>query len=107
MKNLSKGAILLIYLFHISGNHLIAQSNSPIIGYDRVVWGSSIQTVTRTYSGLRERSSENSSVGVREFAQVNVGGGISERIFFFYQDKLYRVYVGYNEIDSDMAVALH
>jgi len=98
--------ISLLFVICFSPTHLFAQLNTPIIGYDKVAWGSSIQTVTQTYTGLREVNSEFASVGVREYSQKNVGGGISERIFYFYQNKLYKVLVRYDNVDADMLKAL-
>jgi hypothetical protein len=93
-------------IFFSNSAYLVGQSNSPVIGYDKVIWGSTVQTVTQTYSGLSEKKSENASVGVREFEQSDIGGGISSRTFYFYQNKLYRVYVSYGEIEASTGIAL-
>jgi len=85
---------------------LYAQQSKPIIGYDRLPWGSTIQTVTQTYKELIEVTSKNASVGVREFFQNNPGGGITFRTFAFFQNKLYSVMVVYEDIDSNTSLAI-
>ena len=88
------------------GVSVFAQSGTPIIGYDKVTWGSTVQTVTQAYTGLREVPSDKASVGVKEFEQTNVGSGISDRTFFFYENKLYRVSVTYNDVSKDTTSAI-
>jgi hypothetical protein len=106
MKMLRAGLFFVFYLLVILPTNLNAQTNSPIIGYDKVAWGATIQTVTQTYTGLKERNSEDASVGVKEYIQTNVGGGITERAFYFYENKLYRVFVAYNDIDVNTTKAI-
>ncbi|MCL2557419.1 MAG: hypothetical protein FWE09_02980 [Treponema sp.] len=88
------------------GISVFAQQGTPIIGYDRVPWGSTVQAVTQAYPGLQEVPSEEASVGVREFTQTNVGGGIASRKFYFYENKLYRVFVGYDDVNADTVRAI-
>jgi hypothetical protein len=105
MVKLRKLTIMVIFGCIASFN-LFAQSASPIIGYDKVQWGTSVQTVTQTYSGIREDTSQDTSIGVREFSQKNVGNGIEERSFYFFNNKLYRVAVRY-EKQRDVMTALY
>jgi hypothetical protein len=84
----------------------ICTVNTPVIGYDKFAWGATVQTITQAYSGLREHNSEDVSVGVREFTQPNVSGGISSRTFYFYENKLYRVFVSYDDVDTNTVKAL-
>ena len=101
MKILRKELLLVFCFLFFSVLNLKAQPNTPFIGYDRVGWGSSVETIIQTFPGINERNSENASIGIREFSQINIGGGISERIFYFYQNKLYKVLVNYNESDAE------
>jgi len=88
---------LFIICFLMFSLNVFSQSNSPIIGYDKVVWGASIQAVTQAYPSIKEKTSSDASIGVREFIQSNVGNGIEARYFFFYNNKLYKVVVSYEE----------
>jgi hypothetical protein len=108
MKTLGKKLyIAFLWVFVLMPVRITAQTSStPIIGYDKLVWGSTIQEFTRAYPTAREISSDNSSVGVREFEQKDVGNGIVERIFYFYNNRLYRVWVYYGEQDSSSFEAL-
>ena len=101
-----KKAFVSICLFFTSILHIYSQSSSPIIGYDRVVWGATLQNVQQNYPGLRERISEKATVSVREFIQINIGGGITARVFYFFENKLYRVFVDYDDVNSDTAIAI-
>jgi hypothetical protein len=81
--------------------NVMAQSNSsPIIGYDRLTWGSTVQQFMQAYPSASEINSDNAFIGIREFKQKNVGNGIVERTFYFFQNKLYRVWVDYGEQDN-------
>jgi hypothetical protein len=86
---------------------LNAQANSePIIGYDKLQWGASVQVFQQTYPSAREFSSDLSSIGVREFKQENIGSGISMRIFKFFNGRLYEVSVAYDEMNLNSMQAL-
>jgi hypothetical protein len=89
-----------------SMGNVMAQANSPIIGYDKVPWGSDIQSVTQNYPSVREISSEDASLGIKEFEQTNVSSSIKSRKFYFYQNKLYKVFVNYGELESDVGMAI-
>jgi hypothetical protein len=83
-----------------------AQSNSPLVGYDNIRWGSSIKNVMKYYPTIKEVYSDDSSIGIREFEQNDVGGGISSRIFFFYKDELYRINVYYQAGNEDTGMKI-
>ena len=86
--------------FVFSSVSLFSQTSSPIIGYDKVAWGASIQVVSQHYPGVKEKNSVVASLGVREFEQRNISGSIDIRIFYFYQGKLFGVRVLYDEMDN-------
>jgi hypothetical protein len=48
------------------------QSNSPLVGYDNIRWGSSIKNVMKYYPMIKEVYSDDSSIGIREFEQNDV-----------------------------------
>jgi len=73
---------------------------SPIIGYDKVAWGASIETVKKQYPGGEVLPS-----GI--YIQKNIGGGIDERWFYFYQEKLFKVSVGYLRMEEELGEALY
>jgi hypothetical protein len=95
MLNLKKGLFLIGFLMFLL--NVYSQTNSPIIGYDKVPWGASVQTVTQAYPAIREATSLDASVGIKEYYQRNVGNGIEERRFFFYNNRLYKVAVTYED----------
>lgn len=94
----------LILFFGIS-NFIFGQQG-PIIGYDRLEWGATIETFQRTYPNAREVNSENRSIGVREFEQTSVGSGISSRHFIFFNNRFYSARVFYEDLNSNSALAL-
>jgi len=95
MLNLKRNLFVICFLMF--SLNVFSQPKSPIIGYDKVAWGASIQAVIQVYPTIKERTSDDASVGVREFTQSNVGNGIDNRSFFFYNNKLYKVVVSYEE----------
>ena len=90
-----KIVLFIIFLFVVF--NVFSQTSTPIIGYDRVRWGATVQEVTQIYTTMREITSEDASLGVREFTQRNVGGGIEIRYFFFFNNRLFKVAVHYEE----------
>jgi len=122
---MNRKILILVGIFLTIPMWLSGQSNTPIIGYDRVAWGASIEEVRKHYPNIREVNipdffAHSNSLGVRSFiqSQVNIGG-INSRKFYFFQDKLYRVDVNYgrgfigemlekyNELEYSMGEALH
>jgi len=88
-------------------NSIFGQSQqNPIIGYDKLEWGTSIEVFQKTYPTTREITSERRLIGVREFEQTNLGSGISSRRFSFFNNKFYSASVMYDEINSNSALAL-
>ena len=92
--------------FIFSSVSLFSQTSSPIIGYDKIAWGATIQVVSQNYPGIKEIKSEEASLGIREFEQSNISGSIDSRTFYFYQGKLYRVFVSYGQIAIDVVETL-
>ena len=99
-----------------NSEYMIGQSNSPIIGYDKVVWGATIENVRQFYPDIKEvnnkkiwiaNSGKTAPSGVRVFIQGNVSGGINKRYFSFFQDKLYAVDVDYSGIEEALGVVLY
>ena len=87
-------------------SNAFSQTSSPIIGYDKVQWGASIQNVTQAYPTIREITSDDSDIGVKAYIQRNVGNGISERRFYFFNSRLYKVAVDYEEQSDPVAAFL-
>ena len=79
---------------------------SPIIGYDKVAWGTSIQGVKQFYPTINEIASDEASIGIRAFEQRGYGSGIESRRFYFFQGKLYSVIVNYGETDEQRSDAI-
>jgi len=84
----------LVFIFQIG---LFAQSKTPIIGYDIVAWGSSVDVVKKHYSDIIESKSFGEIfIDQRYFTQSDVNtGGINTREFHFFKNKLYKVEVKY------------
>ena len=103
-----KNHIVLFFLFWIiSINYIYSQNNnSPIIGYDRMAWGTSINEFQRLYPTAREINTNEADIGIREFKQTNVGGDINSRNFWFFQNRLYMVMVNYGNQDDSFYFAL-
>jgi len=93
-------------LLYLNSKSLFGQSSSPIIGYDKVVWGATIQTVQQNYSAIKEFS-YNNSFGIRIFSEDVDIGGIKSRVFYFYQGKLYAVEVFYIKLYKEDAEILY
>jgi len=99
--------ICFIILFLGVANIVFGQSQKgPIIGYDKLEWGATIELFQRTYPTARELISERKAIGVREFEQTNVGSGISIKRFYFYNNKFYMATVMYEELDDNSVRAL-
>ncbi|HOR40964.1 MAG TPA: DUF6056 family protein [Paludibacteraceae bacterium] len=69
------------------------KSKDPIIGYDKVTWGTTIQEVKQLYPDIVEKKEKN---GVRRFSEKLYDNGMQYRYFYFFQDKLYQVAVDYD-----------
>ena len=96
---------LFILILIVSIGYLFAQQG-PRIGYDQLDWGATIEVFQRTYPTAREITSELGSIGVREFEQTNVGSGITNRRFSFFNNRFYAATVVYEEMNINSALAL-
>jgi hypothetical protein len=93
----------IVFLLGLSA--LAAQSN-PIIGYDKVPWGASLEDVKKAYPDYNFTEEDISQwdedvMGAprpifRHF-YTEPDGRVFRRNFFFYNDKLYRVTVSYDK----------
>jgi hypothetical protein len=81
-----------IFLFGLSA---LAAQAKPVIGYDKVPWGTSIEDVKKAYPNLNleEFDLGDSFPNMRRFLST----GDIWRDFYFYNDKLFSVYVSYGE----------
>jgi len=80
----------------------------PILGYDKIAWGATIENVRQLYTGIYEIVDTDADIGIRRFVQTNVGGGIESRTFLFFQNRLYAVNVKHpftSNLSDAMAVA--
>ncbi|GBU27613.1 hypothetical protein R84B8_01147 [Treponema sp. R8-4-B8] len=99
--------VCFLMMFLSVSSFIFGQSQqNPIIGYDKLEWGATIEVFQRTYPTAREITSERRSIGVREFEQTNVGSGISSRRFSFFNNKFYGASVMYEDLNSNSALAL-
>ena len=87
----------ILFLFKV-----IAQSN-PIMGYDIVTWGSSIQQVRNAYNIGNEivTASFENDPNIIQITQKNVSESIKARHFMFIENKLFRVKVEYINANDD------
>jgi hypothetical protein len=102
--SLKKAMILGIMFLQIflSKNACFGQTNSQIIiGYDKVAWGASLNDVRKNYSGLIEKTNtEEIASGIKRFRQDKPENLMTYRDFYFYNDKLYKVGVSYDDLES-------
>jgi len=90
------------FLINIYGQN----NSSPIIGYNNMVWGTTINEFLRLYPNAKEDISGDADIGVREFDEITNGGDIQRRRFWFYQNQLFRVMVYYGQQNEDIVNAL-
>lgn len=93
--------IIVVGLFMISGI-LFAQTSEKIVsGYGDAVWGATSSDIKKLYGNLVETTDgEEQAVGIRKFNQRNPEKLITSRNFYFYNDKLYKVGVSYDDLDN-------
>jgi hypothetical protein len=96
--------ITLALVFWFLAVFAMAQS-APIIGYDRVEWGVSVEAVRQAYSipssvELRVYTQDHN---IRYLVQENISESIKRREFNFIEDKLYSVEVYYNNTSDSTA----
>lgn len=87
------------FILYLSFSNFLFGQQSPIIGYDKLEFGTTIEAFQKMYQTARETPSKQSSIGVREFRQSNVGSGIHERRFYFFNNRFYRVDVIYANLN--------
>jgi hypothetical protein len=75
-------------------------SRNPIIGYDKVEWGTNISDLLKIYTDAKPGGFINKEGNSAVYRQTNVVGGISRREFSFYNDRLYMVTVLYRNTNS-------
>lgn len=97
--------IFFIVLF-IGFSSLLFGQQSPIIGYDKMEWGTTVEAFQKMYPSAKEIPSEKSSIGVREFKQADVGAGISSRTFEFFNNRFYSANVSYKDLTINSVNAL-
>jgi hypothetical protein len=86
---------------------IIAQT-TPFIGYDKVAWGSSVEAVRAAYTIGNNVKLQNDPKrrNVVFLLQKDVSKSIKQREFYFYEGKLYRVWVTYRDADYSTYNAL-
>ena len=94
---------------YIIGGNLDVQSNfssiQPIIGYDKVSWGTTYGVVELTYPRIYLAPAGgdiNTDRFVRTYRDNPDLRGVRFRDFDFFQNKLFRVHVSYMDIGSEM-----
>lgn len=97
--------IIVVGLFMISGI-LFAQTSEKIVsGYGKVAWGATSSEVKKAYANLVATSDvsndEGRAIGVKVLRQTNPENLMTRRDFYFYDDKLYKVGVSYDYLDSN------
>jgi len=96
-----KKYILLVFIVSFLLNCASTQSKANM-GYDLVLWGSSVDTVRNVYNigqEIQPTYSQNEP-NIIKLIQENISDSIKNRTFLFVEDKLVQVSVLYND-DSD------
>jgi hypothetical protein len=95
---MKKVDFLIILLGLTFSLQLMAQAK-PIMGYDKVAWGSTEAQVREAYGIGPEATHilDQNDKNMYRIVQKNVSDTISERGFWFIDNKLYRVYVEYED----------
>jgi len=101
MKQTFFSLIVVITVFITLPSNLTAQS--PIIGYDQVAWGTSIEDAKQFYSTMNEIKNYQTNQGVQTFEQKNVSNSIDKRTFYFFQNELYKVVVNYKYVSVSVS----
>lgn len=73
--------------------HSSVKSDKPLIGYDEVSWGTTIDEVKQFYPNMKEKEKKD---GIRSFTEIVNKNGMQYRYFYFFQDKLYKVSLDYD-----------
>jgi hypothetical protein len=101
---MKRTGFLTIFLMLIFSSQIIAQTR-PIMGYDKVAWGSTEAQVREIYGIGSEATHilDQSDSKMYRIVQKNVSDTITERGFWFIDDTLYRVYVQYKDTSDATA----
>ncbi|GMO33502.1 MAG: hypothetical protein Ta2B_14000 [Termitinemataceae bacterium] len=93
-KTLSIAAVMVLLV----AAQAISESK-PIMGYDKVKWGTSVQKVRSAYKISAEILAipEQDDPKISRMTQENVSDSVIKREFFFNDGKLYRVHVSYKD----------
>jgi hypothetical protein len=94
-----KNFIFFVFFTAFAFQFKIYAQAKPFLGYDKVPWSASIDSVRKIYLISDEIvgvvSDDDSNIVT--ITQENVSNSLKFRIFTFNNDKLYRVVVGYND----------
>ena len=93
---------LLIFIISFLLNCAITQSKASM-GYDLVLWGSSVAAVRKVYNigqEIQPTYSQNEP-NIIKLIQENISDSIKNRTFLFIEDKLVQVSVLYNDDSGD------
>lgn len=98
-----KQLLVIIVVLILLSNVLIAQSNH-FEGYDGLAWGSSVQDLKKKYPEVVETTDkEDRKYNQRYFV---ITSGNYDRVFFFFDDKLYTGRTVYENVDETFTFAL-
>jgi hypothetical protein len=89
-------------------------AQSPLMGYDQIAWGASVDDVRRMYNleaNIALKENYNSDSNIAGLTQMDVSESIKNRIFLFNkwdsnEYKLYRVWVYYKDTSDNTASTL-
>jgi hypothetical protein len=103
-----KKYVFLILVSHFFILQIFAQQK-PIIGYDKVLWGTSVQEVRNIYSINENIKIEPSGYAsdITLLKQENVSNIIKSRWFEFIDNKLFCVHVFYNDMSQNTVDGLN
>ena len=100
---MKKIAVVLLLVVAVGG--FGQTSKNPILGYEKLAWGASIQDTKALYQNLTERESNEAYVGVREFRQSYSTQEELTRTFYFFKEKLFKVTTAYDTLGDVNATA--
>jgi hypothetical protein len=94
-----KKTILLASLGLLMVSSYLAAQPKPIMGYDKVKWGTSVADVRKVYniSDSVPLTVDEQDSNLHYIIQDGISNSISQRKFYFKDDKLYRVWVIYKD----------
>jgi len=97
-----KKIVLICILWILVMSVQVTAQARPIMGYDLVTWGTSSAKVREAYNipASVPLVVEKTDSNVKSLTQNNVSDSIKERLFLFNNDRLYRVWVSYKDIND-------